>query len=109
MKEKGTYLNNINKLQQEITSLEEQAGTIGTVTPLDYEALYNILVKAYFKAKDIIELQQTPTDNSAVATLEVGLEVANKEIAALSTKITTLTTNSAELNAKLDEIAELAK
>lgn len=64
-------MNKIDQLTKEIEELEEQAGTIEDT---NYEALYSVLVTAYFKAKDIIELQK---DLNPVIDEELTLELSN--------------------------------
>ena len=96
----------INQLKQDITDIES------TIDPkATKEELYDILVVAYYKAKDIIEIygQQVPLD-------EVELDVTKDEVATLSKRVRTLNEELSEaqksngqLEDILDQIAELAK
>lgn len=78
-------MNKIKQLTTEINELEDQAGQ---VDPTDHTTLYELLCKAYFNAKDIIELQkginppvEVPTANDNTSQIEE-LELEVKSLTA---------------------------
>ena len=112
-------MNQINKLKQEITDIEDQAGQLEHE---DYEALYKLLANAYFKAKDIIELQEGNIPivkddasevalhdaRSTIATLEVALDVANEEVSTLHTSLSNIKDEATALSHGIRDILNLA-
>ena len=91
-------MNKIIELKQDIEVIEENAGHLDEK---DYEALYKLLAVAYFKAKDIIELQEgaNPMVDDSVA-LKAELLEASQEIIALNVKCD-------HINGSIDRIIEI--
>ena len=109
-------MDKINELKQQVTAIE---ATASDTMPKD--ELYDLLVVAYNHLKDIIVLQDgnipLVKDNATetalrdakatIATLEVGLEVANGEIARLKDTNLDLSNYSLKAEATFADISVL--
>ena len=131
----GVIMTQINKLYETIQSQEDSAAKLNhddaNVTEASdtgvalayYKELYELLSVAYFASKDLnvlLEGNVTPIEDNAsevalsdaqatIATLEVGLEVANKEVSNLSTKLDISDRHNEGLISKLAKIVNIAK
>ena len=105
-------MDTITKLKQDIQALED---SVDEDTPI--EELYNTLVQAFYKAKDLaVALEQAVpiVDDSAeiidglkatIATLEVANEIYEKESLDLNTKLHNAITLQNKYNAQLGWIS----
>jgi len=85
-----------DKLLEEIAELEQQASTLGE----DKVALYDLLVQAYYKAKDLIVILQEQAPEPKVVVDEDHVNQLKFELDKTETQLILATT-------KLDEIATL--
>ena len=97
-------MDNINKLQQQITAIEEEAGKLD---PTNYEELYKLLATAYFAAKDIIVLQTANLPVTEDKALKASLRDSEEALSKATTTIKDLTKSNDSKTKTLDQLTAI--
>jgi len=90
----------IAKLKSEIETLEQSVDA-----SMATEDMYDILVKAYYKAKDVIEMYESVAPVTNISEDKLNLVIA--ELQDADTQIVTLTRQVATLNDQLEHNAKV--
>jgi len=70
----------LTKIKEEIKSIENKASLLGTTEPLDKSKLYDLLVIAYNKNKDIISLLEEKQPTLEIEKLNFKIVMLEKEL-----------------------------
>ena len=96
-------MNQIDKLKAEIAELENSVDST-----MSKEVMYDVLVQAFFKAKDIIELYKdvNPVEQDCPEDVSTELAVVNVELKSAQQSMHEFSNNLTDVQGKLDRALE---